>query len=218
MVQALLPHLPHLRFVLPSAPSRPVTLNGGYVMPAWYDIESLTTSRAHHACEGLEGSAAYIGKLMTEEVLAGVPHSRQAVTGFSQGGALALFTGLLAAPPVAGVGCLSGYLPRAEEVVATLPPSAVHTPVWFGHGEADDVVLPAWGAESADAVRAMGVKDVAWSTYRHVGHEVHPEELAAFAAWLGGVLPDDVQAPAVAAAAEAQAASQGLRQPAALPQ
>jgi len=210
VIQFMCPQMPHTRFVLPTAPTVPVTLNQGYPCPAWYDITSLTVDRSQQECEGLDESRSYIHKLMNDEVLQGVPYSRHVIAGFSQGGALSLFTGLTTSPPVAGIGCLSGYLPRAEEVQATLPESVKHTPVWFAHGDSDEVVKPEWGRGSFEAVQGMGVQSVQHKVYRHMAHESLPEELTDFSAWLAEVLPKDVETTAVRAAAAQQAHAQGL--------
>ncbi len=206
------PVMPHARFVLPTAPTVPVTLNQGYPCPAWYDITSLEVDRSQQECAGIQESRNYIHKLMNEEVLDGIPYSRQVVAGFSQGGALSLFTGLSTTPPVAGVACLSGYLPRAEEVQATFPESVKHTPVWFAHGDSDEVVRPDWGKGSFEAVKAMGVHTVHYNTYKHMAHEALPEELQAFASWLQGVLPADASKEHVKEAADRQADAMQLRE------
>ena len=216
VIQFMCPVMPHARFVLPTAPTVPVTLNQGYPCPAWYDITSLEVDRSQQECQGLDASRHYIQQLMNDEVVAGVPYSRHVVAGFSQGGALSLFTGLTTTPPVAGIGCLSGYLPRAEEVKATFPQSVKHTPVWFAHGDSDEVVKPDWGKGSCEAVKEMGVESVQHKTYRHMAHEALPEELEEFSAWLAGVLPAGVDTAAVRAAAAEQADALGLAQRAAL--
>ena len=204
----MLPAFPHVKFILPTAAERPVTINGGFQMTAWYDIERLTDR--NHDCDGIDQSRAYINTLMQEEVLGGVPHSRQVIAGFSQGGALSLYTGLTASPPVAGIGVLSGYMPLPEIVKSTAPSSAFHVPVWFGHGKNDEVVLLKWGEASRDTVQDMGLTDVSWNEYRHTGHEANPIELSDFTEWLARVVPNTVSRDEVVRAAEVQAQTSGI--------
>ena len=143
--------------------------------------------------------------------MSGVPSSRIVLAGFSQGGALSLFSGLTSTPPVAGIGVLSGYLPLSEEVKGTAPLSARGVPVWMGHGEDDEVVLLQWAEASHAALQEMGMESVQWNAYRHTAHEANPDELKDFAGWLEQTLPAGVSVSDVAAAAELQAQQEGLQ-------
>ena len=109
------------------------------------------------------------------------------VVGFSQGGALALFTGLQTPEPLAGILCMSAYLPRAESIVAT--PAAATVPVLFCHGEADPVVPIPWARLSSDRVKALGVRDVSFKSYRGMAHSSSEAELRDATAFLERVLP-----------------------------
>ena len=178
--------MPHVKFVLPNAPTMPVTLNMGMPMPSWYDITSLD-DRASQPCTGIEESRAVVDALIAEELAAGTPLDRIVVGGFSQGGALALFSGLQYPGRLAGVCCLSGYLAKAEAFV--LSPEAAATPVAHFHGTLDPTVQIAWARESAARLRALGCTDYTLKEYAHLGHSVDPEEIEDLQAWLEGVLP-----------------------------
>ncbi len=177
---ALLPQLPSTRFILPTAPTQPVTINGGAACPSWYNIESLTRSRALEKCAGLEASVARLGALVAAQVAAGVPEERIALVGFSQGGALSLFAALTwPGPPLAGAFVLSGYLPRPEGIA---PAAAVRarSRVRLYHGDEDGVV-PLAAAHDAEArARALGM-DVRLAVYPGLVHSANEEELRALA-------------------------------------
>eukprot|EP00656_Telonema_subtile_P045853 TRINITY_DN52120_c0_g1_i1.p1 TRINITY_DN52120_c0_g1~~TRINITY_DN52120_c0_g1_i1.p1 ORF type:complete len:182 (+),score=44.85 TRINITY_DN52120_c0_g1_i1:137-682(+) len=111
--------LPHVKFVLPTAPEQPVTLNGGMPMPSWYDICGLD-AREQENCEGIEDSRERIVGLIAEEVEAGVQHNRIVLGGFSQGAALSLYAGLQLQKPLAGVLAMSGYMPKPHVWVGGL--------------------------------------------------------------------------------------------------
>ena len=178
--------LPHVKFVLPNAPTAPVTLNGGMQMPSWYDITSLD-ERAGQECEGIEASRSTVVSLIEQELAAGIPLSRIVVGGFSQGGALSLFTGLQYPGTLAGVCVMSGYLPKDEAFEVT--EAAKATPVAHFHGIDDPVVKIEWARMSVERVRARGVSKYDLTEYPGLQHGVNPEAIADVAAWLKTVLP-----------------------------
>lgn len=178
--------LPYIKFVLPNAPTAPVTLNGGMPMPSWYDITSLT-DRAGQLCHGIEESRATITALIEEEIAGGIPIDRIVVGGFSQGGALALYSGLQYPGRLAGVCVMSGYLARAEAF--TLAPEAAATPVAHFHGAADPTVRIEWARESGTRLRALGVLEYTLSEYEELGHSASLEEMNDVEAWLRCTLP-----------------------------
>jgi len=178
--------LPHVRFVLPNAPVSPVTLNGGMAMPSWYDITSLS-DRAGQDCRGIEDSHDAITSLINEEVEAGIPHDRIVVAGFSQGGAMSLFSGLQCPHRLAGVLVLSGYL--AAEHKFTLAPAACRTPVGHFHGEDDPTVRIEWARTTAEMVRSLGHTDYTLKEYPDLGHSASMEEIADVQRWLQSRLP-----------------------------
>lgn len=191
---ALVPELdlsgyPAIRFIFPHAPSMPVTINGGYVMPAWYDIRGADlTSRQDEA--GIRASARAITALIAHEIGRGIPAKRIVLAGFSQGCAMALHTGLRFPQALAGIMALSGYLPLAEHFAAERAPANAHTPIFMAHGNQDPVVDPARGAASRDLLARLGYP-VEWHSYP-MEHSVHPHEVAEIAAFLTRVLTPGV--------------------------
>jgi phospholipase/carboxylesterase len=184
---------PPIRFVFPHAPSIPVTLNGGYVMPAWYDILGLNGTAAQDAA-GIQKSERAIKALIDNEVARGIPFDRIVLAGFSQGCAMALHTGLRLPHKLAGIMALSGYLPLADRTRSERLEANAHTPIFMAHGTQDPVVVIARGEESRDALAALG-HPVQWHAYP-MQHAVHPREIADISAFLKQVLKD--VAPTVA--------------------
>jgi len=174
-----------VRFVFPSAPVRPVTINGGYEMRAWYDIFSLGTDPAALRKEdevGLRESQAIVQQLVEREVQRGVPAHRVVLMGFSQGCAMTLLAGVRAPQRLAGLVALSGYLPLASTTAAQASEANRGVPVFMAHGDADDIVVPARGEAARDALAALGYP-VDWRSYP-MGHEVCMEEIADLNVWL----------------------------------
>lgn len=179
--ELLRPDWPAIRFVFPHAPVRPVTINGGMPMRAWYDIRALDiASRADEA--GVRQSLRQVEAWLAHERARGVPPARQFLAGFSQGGAIALALGLRQTEPLAGVIALSTYLPLGERDLAETTPAGRATPVFMGHGRFDPVVPFALGESSRDGLRRMGV-DVSWHSYP-IPHSVCVEEIRDLAGWL----------------------------------
>jgi phospholipase/carboxylesterase len=176
---------PPIRFVFPHAPSIPVTINAGYVMPAWYDILGMNLVNQQDAA-GIQKSEQAITALIEHEVARGIPHARIVLAGFSQGCAMALHTGLRLPHKLAGIIGLSGYLPLADRAGSERLEANAHTPIFMAHGTQDPVVVLARGEESRDALAAMG-HPVQWHTYP-MQHAVHPREIADIAAFLKQVL------------------------------
>jgi phospholipase/carboxylesterase len=179
---------PPIRFVFPHAPSMPVTINGGYVMPAWYDIRgSDLVSRQDDA--GIRQSASAIEALIELEASRGIPYENIVLAGFSQGCAMALHTGLRFGHRLAGIMALSGYLPLADTFSAERHPANASTPIFMAHGSMDPVVVPARGESSRDLLGSLGYP-VQWHTYP-MQHSVHPREIADIAVFLARVLGQD---------------------------
>ena len=178
---------PPIRFIFPHAPSIPVTINGGYVMPAWYDIRGTDlTSRQDEA--GIRVSELAIVALIDREIARGIPASRVVLAGFSQGCAMALHTGLRFPQALAGIVALSGYLPLADQFAGERSPANAKTPVFMAHGSQDPVVIPARGEASRDLLGGLGY-DIEWHSYP-MPHCVHPREIADIAAFLTRVLAE----------------------------
>ncbi len=185
----VLPHLgrPDLRVVLPHAPVRPVTINGGMKMRAWYDITRLRPGPGREPAADVRSSAAALSALLRDEVArAGVDWSRVAIVGFSQGGAMALHLALRWPERLAGVAALSTYLVLPETVAAEQSPACVGLPAFFAHGDADPTVDLARGEAAHDQLATTLAAQ--WQTYP-MGHELCIDEVLDLRDWLGAVLP-----------------------------
>ena len=176
---------PPIRFVFPHAPSMPVTVNGGYVMPAWYDILGPNLVSQQDAA-GIQSSERAIVALIAHEVARGIPAEHIVLAGFSQGCAMALHTGLRLPQRLAGIMALSGYLPLADRITAERHPANAQTPIFMAHGTQDPVVVIARGEASRDALEALG-QPVAWHSYP-MPHSLHPQEIADISTFLAQVL------------------------------
>ncbi len=180
-----LSNCPPIRFVFPHAPSMPVTVNGGYVMPAWYDILGPDLVSQQDAA-GIQASERAIVALIAQEVARGIPAERIVLAGFSQGCAMALHTALRLPQKLAGIMALSGYLPLADRLTAERHPANGSTPVFMAHGTQDPVVVIARGEASRDALAALG-QPVEWHSYP-MPHSLHPREISDISAFLARVL------------------------------
>jgi phospholipase/carboxylesterase len=176
---------PPIRFIFPHAPSIPVSVNGGYVMPAWYDLLGLDLVSKQDAA-GIQKSEAAIQALIANEVARGIPTERIVLAGFSQGCAMALHTALRLPQKIAGVMALSGYLPLADRFAAERNTANATTPIFMAHGTQDPVVVLARGEDSRDALVALG-HPVQWHTYP-MPHSVHPQEISDISDFLRQVL------------------------------
>jgi phospholipase/carboxylesterase len=174
---------PPLRFVFPHAPVRPVTINNGYEMRAWYDIVGIDR-RSAEDFDGMTASAAAVDSLVRQENARGVPTGRIAIAGFSQGGAMALHLATRHAEKFAGVIALSCYLPMSREL-ATRSPANQGTPIFMAHGTQDPVVPYPLGDESHQLLKAAGYP-VEWHAYP-MGHALCEPEVSDLRAWLARV-------------------------------
>ena len=172
---------PGIRFVFPHAPVRPVTINGGARMRAWYDIVSTSIDqRADEA--GVRESIREVDALIARERDRGVPAARTVLIGFSQGGAIALAAGLRREAGLAGVVALSGYLPLQALTASESTSAGRATPVFMGHGSQDPIVPLILGERSRNALQALGVP-VSWHSYP-MAHSVCAEEVRDLGDWL----------------------------------
>jgi phospholipase/carboxylesterase len=174
-----------LRFVFPHAPVRPVTINGGYRMRAWYDILGTDLQRREDEA-GLRESQRAIAALIDRERERGIAANRIVLAGFSQGCAMTLMTGLRYPERLAGLAGMSGYLPLAAATAAERSAANADVPIFLAHGSADPVVGLERGSASRDALVALG-HEVEWHDYP-MEHSVCPEEIADLNRWLLGVL------------------------------
>ena len=180
--QLVRPEWPALRFVFPHAPVRPVTINGGMRMRAWYDIrEANLENRAD--LQGVAESVAQVEALVAREGERGIPPERILLAGFSQGGAVTLAAGIARRQPLGGLIALSTYLPMGAQAARdALGEGASTQPVFMAHGVFDPVVPAAAGEAGAKALKALGF-DVTWRRYP-MQHAVHPEEIADLGHWM----------------------------------
>ncbi|HEY6456923.1 MAG TPA: alpha/beta fold hydrolase [Steroidobacteraceae bacterium] len=174
-----------VRFVFPHAPVRPVSLNQGLPMRAWYDIKLLSIGAAEDAA-GIVDSAARVQGYLQREYAQGIAPGRIVLAGFSQGGAIALHCGARAAEPLAGILALSTYLPLRDRLAAEASAAGRTTPVLMCHGRNDPVVSIEYGELSRDALRQHGFT-VEWREYA-MQHEVCAREIDDISAWLRLVL------------------------------
>ncbi len=174
------PGLP-LRFIFPHALMRPITINGGAVMRAWYDIIEISTSRGQDEA-GIRHSAEKIRELIDQEIERGVPASRIVLAGFSQGGALALHVGLRYPQKLAGIMVLSAYLLFPDRLQDELSQANSATPVFIGHGTQDPMVPFALG-ETVRTTLQNGQWPVEWHQYP-IPHSVSQPEIVDIGRWL----------------------------------
>ena len=170
-----------VRFVFPHAPTRPVTINGGHRMRAWYDILGTQLERREDEA-GLRESQAMVDALIEAEKARGIPASRIVLAGFSQGCAMTLMTGLRHGERLGGLVCLSGYLPLAAKAGAERHAANASTPIFFAHGTHDGVIPIALARASRDALLQMG-HEVEWHEYA-MQHSVCAEEIGDLGRWL----------------------------------
>ena len=177
-----------VRFVFPHAPMQPVTINNGYVMRAWYDVtmDDLEGRSRKPDEKGVRASQDAVGRLIARESERGIESGRIVLAGFSQGGAIALHTGLLYPQRLAGVMALSTYLPLADSAAAEAGAANRDVPIFFAHGTYDQVIPLVMATASRDQLRALG-SPVEWHEYP-MQHSVCAEEVGAIAAWLRRVL------------------------------
>lgn len=182
----IVPHLPSatrrsVRFVFPHAPVRPVTLNGGMAMRAWYDILGMEIDRNQDRV-GIEMSLAQVDALLDDQIEQGIAPENLILAGFSQGGAIALRCGLARRPALAGIMVLSAYLLDADRLSEWAVAESAAVPIFMGHGTEDPVVPVGLGHDSAERLKAAG-HPVEWQTWP-MPHSVCPDEIRAIDQWL----------------------------------
>jgi len=173
---------PPLRFVFPHAPVRPITINGGMPMRAWYDISGLEIAQRQDET-GIRASIVLLDELIDREIARGVPGENILLAGFSQGGAIVLAGGIRRRSPVRGIVALSTYLPMAEKTDAEVSAVNRATPIFMAHGMLDPTISHALGEMSRDYLKQRGF-DVDWHDYP-MAHQVCAEEIADLRGWIG---------------------------------
>ena len=170
-----------IRFIFPHAPYRPVTLNNGYVMRGWYDISSLEFGQQEDT-NGIQESSKAICQLIEQEISRGIQSHRIFLAGFSQGGAIALYTALRYQKPLAGVLALSSYLPLKDSLEKAASTANQNLPVFMAHGLQDDIVHYQYGLETRLLLEKLNYS-IAWHDYS-MSHSVCMEEINDIASWL----------------------------------
>lgn len=174
------------RFIFPHAPQRPVTINGGMQMRAWYDITSLDFDQREQDAKGTEESQILVEKLIERENNRGISTDHIVLAGFSQGGAIALHTGVRHSQKLAGVMALSTYLPLADSVEEQRTSANQNTAYFMAHGLQDDVIAIQYAQASKEALEKLQY-EIQWHTYP-MGHSLSMEEIQDIASWLKSVL------------------------------
>ncbi|RIA89419.1 Phospholipase/carboxylesterase/thioesterase [Glomus cerebriforme] len=173
--------LEHVKFILPNAPIRPVTVNYGARMPAWYDIyalantEDVLNQRVDE--EGVLLSIASVNRLVRGEIDAGIPSDRIVIGGFSQGAAVGITVGLLSEYRLAGIIGLSGYVPLKEKTFTMATDANKNTPIFMGHGDSDMILPYQIGKLSHDLLKSGGYSGVTFKTYYGMGHQYSQKEI-----------------------------------------
>lgn len=175
------PHWPAIRFVFPHAPKRPVSINNGMPMRAWYDIVSMDF-RSRADATGVAESVVQVEELIAREQARGIPLNRILLAGFSQGGAITLSAGLKRREPLAGLIALSSYLPEVDAAAAQLVEGANAQPLFMAHGNADPVIPVQIAEHSMQVLKTLGF-GVEWHRYP-MAHQVCAEEIHALGDWL----------------------------------
>ena len=176
---------PAIRFVFPHANTMPVTVNGGYVMRSWYDIVGTDIAKREDE-GGLRASQAQVEALIDREKARGIPAERIILAGFSQGCAMTLQTGLRHPEKLAGLLCLSGYVPLAPKVAEERHPASLATPIFMVHGRGDGVIPIARAEQSRDLLVSLGYQ-VEWHEYP-MQHSLCQAEIDDIGVWLKRVL------------------------------
>ncbi len=178
-----------VRYIFPHAPMRPVTINGGYVMRAWYDILASAASAEISAsigkqedADGIRASQAELERLIAQEKQRGIPAKNIVLAGFSQGGAVALYTGLRHKERLGGIMALSSYVPLLQELPREADAIAKAIPIFMAHGQVDPVIPYSFGRASAEELVRQGY-ELEWHSY-DMPHSVYPEEIRDIESWL----------------------------------
>ncbi|KAJ5699005.1 Acyl-protein thioesterase 1 [Penicillium macrosclerotiorum] len=186
-------------FIFPNAPNIPITVNFGMAMPGWYDIAKLGRNLDFEENvrtqdeTGILRSREYFNGLIQQEMDKGIKASRIVLGGFSQGGAMSVFTGLSSKEKLGGVFGLSCYLLLSDRIKNFLPEEwpNQNTPFFLAHGEDDEVVPHAYGEASYKKIKDIGAKDVSLNTYSNLGHSADPIEIGDLENFLEKVIPPE---------------------------
>jgi len=170
-----------IRFIFPQAPDRPITINGGMVMPGWYDIKGVDIADKQDAA-GMAESKAMLDELIEQQIKLEISSENIIIAGFSQGGAVAYHTGVRSKHKLGGILALSTYIPFAEQVVVEHSKINLETPILANHGDHDPVVPIHLGKASADLLGDLGYS-IQWQTYP-MAHQVAMEQIRDIGNWI----------------------------------
>lgn len=170
-----------IRYIFPHAPMRAVTINNGYVMRAWYDIHALD-HRAKEDIEGITESAQAVEQLIADELAKGISSQKIILAGFSQGGAIAIFTALRYPAQLGGVVALSTYIPAADHLAKEIHEANLQIPIFLAHGTHDPLIQMQWGEMTHKRLSDLKFQ-VSWHKY-NMAHSVCPEEIMDIGNWL----------------------------------
>ncbi|KAF8928508.1 hypothetical protein BGZ58_009605, partial [Dissophora ornata] len=185
-------YLPHVKFIFPNAPALPITANGGMPTPAWYDILSISSITHEQDEQGLLRSRQQVMQLVSVEVEQhNIPANRIVIGGFSQGCVLGLLVGLMSEHRFAGIVSLSGYLPLHTKIMDMVADANRKTPIFWGHGTADQVVKYEYGERSVEFLQKNKYQ-VDFHSYPRMGHSACPEEIRDLLAYFKETLPEDL--------------------------
>ncbi|KAK5065302.1 hypothetical protein LTR84_001140 [Exophiala bonariae] len=181
-----------VKFIFPNAPNIPITVNMGMHMPGWYDITNFDDLKQAHDEVGILRSRGVFTKFITDEVAAGIPSNRIILGGFSQGGAISLFTGLTTPHKLGGVFGLSCYLVLGDKIkdfVKEASEANKDTPFFMAHGDVDQVVKFAWGQQTSEVLQKELGHKVDFKVYRGLGHSADMKEIDDLEKFIKDCLP-----------------------------
>ncbi|KKK13884.1 hypothetical protein P175DRAFT_0534647 [Aspergillus ochraceoroseus IBT 24754] len=184
-------------FIFPNAPAIPVTVNRGMTMPAWFDIATFgrefdfEEAPKHQDEPGMLRSREYFDSLVKEQIEKGIKASRIVLGGFSQGGAMSLFSGITSKEKLGGVFGLSCFMPLTDRIQNYMPEAFPNkqTPIFIAHGEEDPVIPHEFGKLSAEFVKKLGIEDVSFKSYPYLGHSADATEMEDLENFLHKALP-----------------------------
>ncbi|KAG0216520.1 hypothetical protein BGX28_000034 [Mortierella sp. GBA30] len=188
-------HLSHVKFIFPNAPAIPIAVNGGMLTPAWYNILSMSTINREQDEQGLLRSrqqGRFFIQIVREEVEKNsIPANRIVIGGFSQGCVLGLLTALTSEFKFGGIVSLSGYMPLHTKIMNMAADANRKTPIFWGHGDADQVVKYEYGQQSVELLQKHKY-NVKLHTYSRMGHSACPEELKDLLRFLKEMIPEEL--------------------------
>ncbi|KAG0050958.1 hypothetical protein BGZ83_004251 [Gryganskiella cystojenkinii] len=185
------PYVPHVKFIFPNAPPLPISINGGMLIPAWYDIDVSSIAEKKQDEAGLLLSRQKVMQIVKEEIEQNkIPTNRILIGGFSQGCVLGLLTALTADHKFAGIVGLSGYLPLHDKIMDMSSYANKNTPIFWGHGTLDKTVKYDYGEQTVEFLQKNEYK-VQFHSYPHMSHSVNNQELSDLLAFIKEVLPQE---------------------------